>query len=389
MAYPTTHSSRSRKRPAASTFESQPEEALPAPVRPAWLPNHQWLTFDADLLSMSVRDIYHHLSRMEDRPFGIIVSLDTSLDETQALLSRVQEFTSHSSYDATRDDYFSDHSFTRLVRSRDQVFPVLCYEFFSTAFMDLESPDYGSDTYISFRLGGVSRSCSLLEFAHRLGLYTETEIADPRLLPYLQSATTFSNADFDLPTFWPQVANGVYHSEVPVSSLRDPVLRFLLRLVMSFYLIMYLFFTFLYIDRLLTRRLIISHIQLRREVDKINRMDLFFLWCFFNHRPLNIAHILASQLSRRGYAARRDSPILGGHLVTKLARSFGVDTTGLDVRPCRLFARASFQSNRLVHKVGKGGFIIPAADPVVAYNPRDEVVVGPYYPYGSINKTKT
>ena len=195
MTYPTTRYSRSRKRPAASTFDSQLEEAPPALVRPAWLPNHQWLTFDADLLSMSVYKIYHRLSRMEDRPLGIIVSLDTSLDETQTLLGRVQEYTSRSSCDAPRDDYFADHSFTRLVRSRDQVFPLLCYEILRTVFMDLDSPDYGSDTYISFRLGGVSRSCSLLEFAHRLGLYTQMDIADPRLLSHLQSASTFSNAD--------------------------------------------------------------------------------------------------------------------------------------------------------------------------------------------------
>ena len=169
-------------------------------------------TFDADLLSMSVRDIYHHLSRMENRPFATISSLDTDLEETQALLSRVQKYTSPFLYDASRDDYFADHGLTRLVRSHDQIFPLLCYEFLITTYMDLESPDFSSDTYISFRLGGISRSCSLLEFAHRLGLYTETEIADPRLLPYLQSATTFSNADFYLPSFWPQVANGVYHS---------------------------------------------------------------------------------------------------------------------------------------------------------------------------------
>ena len=169
---------------------------------------------------------------MENRPFATISSLDTDLEETQALLSLVQKYTSPFLYDASHDDYFSDHGLTRLVRSRDHIFLLLCYEFLSTAYMDLESPDFSSDTYISFRLGGVSRSCSLLEFAHRLGLYTETEIADPRLLPYLQSATTFSNADFDLPSFWPQVANGVYHSEVPVSSLRDPDFRFLLRLVL-------------------------------------------------------------------------------------------------------------------------------------------------------------
>ena len=103
-------------------------------------------------------------------------------------------------------------------------------------------------------------------------------------------------------------------------------------------------------------------------------MDLFYLWCFFDHRPLNLVHILSSQLSRRGYAAHRDSRIIGGHLITKLARSFRIDNTGLDVLPYRLFTRVSFSSNFLVQKVGKWEFIIPHADPVIACDPVNGVV---------------
>ena len=114
---------------------------------------------------MTVGEIYRHLAPMERRLFAVIAAIDTSLPETISLLTRILEHTERVTYGAHAEVIFTDSSFGRLIQMCEPIYSVLCYEFFATVTMDRNSMDFSADGFISFRIGGVFRNCSLLEFA--------------------------------------------------------------------------------------------------------------------------------------------------------------------------------------------------------------------------------
>ena len=84
------------------------------------------------------------------------------------------------------------------------------------------------------------------------------------------------------------------------------------------------------------------------------------MWVFITGRHLNLPLVLATQLSRRGGDRRPRSPILGTHLITALAQSYGVPLGTLQsVAPHRL-APQHMKNSGVVHKVGNRWVVGPA-----------------------------
>ena len=98
--------------------------------------------------------MYGRLHPMFNRTFGIIASLD--IDNAV-----------HNG-----PPLFIDPSFGNLIRTVQPVIPTICYEFFATFEMVKSSRDFAADDFLTFRLGGERRSCSLFEFGRGLRLYT-------------------------------------------------------------------------------------------------------------------------------------------------------------------------------------------------------------------------
>lgn len=217
--------------------------------------------------------------------------------------------------------------FGRLIETSLPVYPVLCLEFLSTFTCDIQATDYGRAGYVTYRLGGVFHACSFLQFARDLGLYTQAEIEDPLLPTHLQTARVIEDDDFVAADFWAEVGQGAYAAELTVSRLRDPLYRFL-------------------------ARLIIGYLQFRPTADKLNRRDLYLLWCFQHGHPLAFARILAAQLLTRGGLLRGSSPIIGGHLVTALAQAHGVDLSGLTCLPSRPLTATVMRTIRFIRRDG-------------------------------------
>ena len=73
-------------------------------------------------------------------------------------------------------DAFTGPQWERLFRIREPVYSELVREFFATFHFDLVEArtDMGGTT-IYFRLGGELRTCLLIEFGWRLGLYGQHE----------------------------------------------------------------------------------------------------------------------------------------------------------------------------------------------------------------------
>ena len=95
--------------------------------------------------------------------------------------------------------------------------------------MDVDSTDFASAQFISFRLGGQRRYCSLYEFGCRLGLYSTATAVSFAFQQHLSTGLVSHSDDFHAAEFWPTVAEGDYHADVVVSSIRSTAHRFLAR----------------------------------------------------------------------------------------------------------------------------------------------------------------
>ena len=139
---------------------------------PARLPRHDWLNFPDRSGALTRGMMYGRIHPLAGRHFNIIGSLNLSDDVTVALLRRVEEYLTYPVRDRHNNIIFLDPSFGNLVRLVHPVAEVLVLEFFASLEVDKRSTDFAAVDYVSFRLGGQRRQCSLFEFGRRIGLYT-------------------------------------------------------------------------------------------------------------------------------------------------------------------------------------------------------------------------
>ena len=83
----------------------------------------------------------------------------------------------------------------------------------------------------------------------------------------------------------------------------------------------------------------------------MNSDGVFFLWCYITRQPVNLPMVLALQLRRRGGRPQSTSPILGTHLITALANSYGIPFGTIRGIKQSYLKPHYLQQSRLVHKV--------------------------------------
>ncbi|KAI3503608.1 hypothetical protein L1887_32054 [Cichorium endivia] len=77
----------------------------------------------------------------------------------------------------------------------------------------------------------------------------------------------------------------------------------------------------------LMHRIISTSIMQRRGCEKVSGEDMFCMWVLSDpSRFLNLPYALAVSLTSRAAGASSSSPMAGGHLITRLARSYGILT---------------------------------------------------------------
>ena len=232
----SVHTTKSSDSEATHVAQEAPA-APPAPVdRPDWVPPHPWLAFPQAIEGVTPPMMYRHISYLRGCVHCTIASLDLQDAVTRSLLELVEDHLTYEVHDAQGTLVLTDPSFGNLVSSVESTYHLLCLEFFASMEMDNESIDYADEQFISFRLGGVRRYCSLFEFGRRLGLYPATAAQSLVFQHHLATSLSTSSDDFDPVAFWPTVGEGEYHSEILVSSLRSTAHRFLARYI--FYLIL-------------------------------------------------------------------------------------------------------------------------------------------------------
>ena len=211
---------------------SQQQPQQPPVVLPAWFPQHPWLIFPYEEDHDSPASQYARISHLEGRVPCAVRFLDLSNGTTRALLEIVQDYLSYTVHDMFGNVAFVDHSFGQLISIAEPSYPVLNLEFFASLDVDLQATNYGHARYMSFRLGGERRYCSLYTFVHLLGLYPAPQATSFAFQQHLSTGLVAHSDDFHPETFWPTIAEGNYHSEVVVSSVRSTPHRFLARYIL-------------------------------------------------------------------------------------------------------------------------------------------------------------
>ncbi|GKA78279.1 hypothetical protein Tco_0784816 [Tanacetum coccineum] len=167
--------------------------------------------------------------------------------------------------------------------------------------LSLTPPLIGMNHYtgVTFRLGGVEREMSLLEFGWRVGLYSKGESRDVATLSGLRNTKTV-NATRLTHSFWPSIGDDMFNvGNKKAQSIRNPRIK-------------------------LAHRCITMTITGRKETtNRVTEIDLLYLYCIFREGVVcNIPYWLAKYLK----SIRDKSVIFKGMFVTRIARSFGLLT---------------------------------------------------------------
>jgi len=82
----------------------------------------------------------------------------------------------------------------------------LMLEFFAT--MDFSLADkHITDPCLTFRLGGVTRHCTLMEFSARVGIYTHNEVNSCEFITFMTYSLFAPPDDFSASAYWIEVTN--------------------------------------------------------------------------------------------------------------------------------------------------------------------------------------
>ncbi|KAI3740491.1 hypothetical protein L2E82_30940 [Cichorium intybus] len=273
------------------------------------LPSHQLLQFPQTINNARRQRYMGELAKIHKKDIHVPPCLDWEYAATIGLHHRMAPFTTKI-HGATG---FTCHAWDRLFHFHEPIFRELTLEFLSTVQFE-QYKELSDRTALSFRLGGVSRECSVMELGLRLGLYTREEIALPIFSTFFEACLRIPPAEFRVADVWGTLANEAYDSHTAVESmLRSPVHRVL-------------------------HRLIASTVNHRKGSDK--------------GVCLNIPYTLAVFLTRKAKGAKRKSPISGGHLISRLAASYDVFSSplvrGLTVSDPRLLTRNYLYQMRVI-----------------------------------------
>lgn len=76
-------------------------------------------------------------------------------------------------------------------------FKGLCIGFLSIVWFNRESSVWSNGSTFSFRLGGVARSCSLIDLGQRLGIYPAEDANHPLLDSYLDNCILLEPREYN------------------------------------------------------------------------------------------------------------------------------------------------------------------------------------------------
>ncbi|CAI9268914.1 unnamed protein product [Lactuca saligna] len=184
--------------------------------------DHRFLQFPQTLNDATRERYVTNLSLLLTKEIDIAPSFDWELATRTGLYT-------HS--DASGVDLFVCRGWARLFRIQEPVYREFLLEFYATVSYDpRKAPD--DRTTFAFRLGGVSRECSVIELATRVGIYTADETRSVHFPAFIADCLTKRPDDYNENTFWAEITRGVYTpSTARGRMIRSTTYRMLHRLI--------------------------------------------------------------------------------------------------------------------------------------------------------------
>ncbi|CAI9297229.1 unnamed protein product [Lactuca saligna] len=140
--------------------------------------DHHFLQFPQTLNDATRARYVANLSLLLTKEIDIAPSFDWELATRTGLAALIQEFLQYTHSDA------------------------------SVSYDPRKAPD--DRTSFAFRLGGVSRECSVIELATRVGIYTADETRSVHFPTFLTDCLTERPDDYNENTFWADITGAVY-----------------------------------------------------------------------------------------------------------------------------------------------------------------------------------
>ncbi|GJV58253.1 hypothetical protein Tco_1459258 [Tanacetum coccineum] len=180
-------------------------------------------------------------------------------------------------------EIFTSVAWIRSFNINEPIYAELCHEFYSTYEFDEVCADDELQTkkIIKFRLGGRAHNLTLLEFAHRLGLYQADELKEDGFNVYFEGGLR-SDEHFNAQEYW-------------------------------------------VIHKMITYGLC----QRTAGYDKIQKNDLWLLSMFdatHQNGYANVGWLIARWMKRKGAGTQKESQICCGQFILKIARKCRVLT---------------------------------------------------------------
>ncbi|KAJ9539390.1 hypothetical protein OSB04_032123 [Centaurea solstitialis] len=242
------------------------------------------------------------VDRLASRQILVPRRVDWDLLQVMGMRNEIRAKLEKHAYDEEGSEYFICHAWERIFDFAETLYRELILEFVATfRFEEEKALDEFYQPCMSFRLGGVWHSISLVDLAVALGIYTQAEVEAPGFVEYMFASGKRPD-DFDPSLSWAVLGSGNYGGNLKVKSLLSSS------------------------DRLYHRMLVNAVNARSSSEEKISTYDLWLLeQLTTDDKYLNAPYIVAMQLMKGG-GYREGSRMAGGQYVTRLARHYGVLT---------------------------------------------------------------
>lgn len=182
-----------------------------------------------DWINSCLRDPKHrpHMQKRLEKQVHPCKSWDFSPLEEAGELEPIRAILRHEYYHQGTSHRYVLEDWENLFFIREDVYPLITREFLATLYVKFT--ERNSKSYMKFRLGGVDRAMSMMEFAHVLGIYRE--LPGQVLKDYL-ARCVIPDSDFSYPKAWARIGNEPFRpSKITASRITDSRVRCLQRLI--------------------------------------------------------------------------------------------------------------------------------------------------------------
>ena len=258
---------------------------------------------------LNFREVYPFERRMQyenkahlllRKEIAIPHSLDMDLLRKLEIAKYLDLFLEKRFYSSARKPLFASNAWRNVFSIAEPIYKELTIEFFATAQFDFRTKNLRDNNSFRFRLGGVEHTCSVMELSWRLGIYAKAEAESDECLAYLVEQPSYHADKFDFAHAWEWIRIGMFADGTSALNIKRNIHK-------------------------LVYHLIVNTIQHHPNPNSMYPEDLWLLHCCtHDEMDINIPYEIAYLLGVVAGGAPPSNFIVGGHFVTRLARSYGI-----------------------------------------------------------------